>query len=186
MVLGINELLALGVVGTKVAPIVVESKSAEPEPSTSTAEASTSSTAKADTTTTEPTKSESKAPAKNADSKTDPVSNAYQVQLTDPQDRRQRFQNLPAGLAKFSSSIWDEALRALVKDSPFMVDAIKDARFEIEYQFVLRFRELMQSASNTPRFVDGVKKFSGQVSELLDLVFGKLVGVAQDHNMQIE
>lgn len=104
----------------------------------------------------------------------------YQTQLTDPGERRKRFRELPSLTTEFSSSVWDDALRVLVRDSPFLVDAIKDARSVTEYELGQRFRELMETASNTPRFVKGVQRFSKQIPELLDRVFEKLVTVVDE------
>ncbi|KAG0142455.1 hypothetical protein CROQUDRAFT_725111 [Cronartium quercuum f. sp. fusiforme G11] len=114
---------------------------------------------------------------------TDP--NSYDLQLSDPNERRARFASLSTGTVTFSSTIWEDAIRVLVKESPFMVEKLKDARSVTEHELAKRFKDLMETASNTPRFVDGVKRFSIQVSELLDETFAKLVTAVEDQSTQI-
>ncbi|KAH9807900.1 hypothetical protein DFH28DRAFT_1001053 [Melampsora americana] len=80
----------------------------------------------------------------------------------------------------FSRTVWEHALSVLIKDTKYTMEMIKEARLITEYQIGLRFQELMRTASNTPRFIKGVKQFSLQIGEVLDEVFGKLCKVLEE------
>lgn len=127
--------------------------------------------------------SSTSAPETSQPSNKSPVQPDPPKSPTDPTTRLNRFDKIALTTPMtFSTTVWEHALSVLIKDSKYTVEVIKDARLVTEYQIGIRFQELMGSASNTPRFVKAVQKFSKQVGEVLDEVFGKLCKLADEED----